>query len=68
MRTPFTNPDYARTVCMAFRAISAVLRTLFRLADAGRMQQAVRQLNSMTDADLNSRGLTRSGEVDRIFD
>lgn len=39
-----------------------------RLGSAGRMHEAVRRLNGLTDADLAQCGRTRSGEVDRIFD
>lgn len=47
-----------------FRAMG---QFLISLAEAGPRMDEVRRLNAMTDADLAARGLTREGEVRRIF-
>lgn len=47
--------------------IAAIAVTISRLGGAGRMSQAMRGLNGASDAELASRGLSRSGEVNRIF-
>lgn len=51
-------------IAAPFRAIG---RFLVSLAEAGPRMDAVRQLNAMSDAELAARGLTREGEVRRIF-
>lgn len=45
----------------------AVWHGLILLAEAGPCMDQVRKLNAMSDADLAARGLTREGEVRRIF-
>lgn len=47
--------------------IAAIVVTLSRLGDAGRMNQAMRRLNGASNSELANRGLSRSGEVNRIF-
>lgn len=40
---------------------------LVSLAEAGPRMRQVKRLNGMTDEDLAAKGLTREGEVNRIF-
>ncbi|MCV2863379.1 DUF1127 domain-containing protein [Defluviimonas sp. WL0075] len=53
------------------RAAAAPFRTfgifLVALAEAGPRMEAIRRLNATSDEDLAARGLTRAGEVQRIF-
>lgn len=51
----------------AVQALKAVGRFILMMSEAGPRAAAVRRLNAMTDLELESRGLTRAGEVDRIF-
>ena len=46
---------------------AAIGLTLLRIDEAGRRNAALQQLNGATDAYLAARGLSRSGEVERIF-
>jgi uncharacterized protein YjiS (DUF1127 family) len=47
-----------------FRAIG---RFLVMLAETGPRMEAIRHLNAMSDTELQAKGLTRDGEVRRIF-
>ncbi|MBC9246586.1 DUF1127 domain-containing protein [Paracoccus sp. 11-3] len=47
-----------------FRAIGGFL---IRLAESSPRAKAVRRLNATSDAELAARGLTREGELRRIF-
>lgn len=58
---------YRRAFAALAGAFGEAATVAMRLADAGRMHEAVRRLNGATDAELAGRGLTRSSEVDRIF-
>lgn len=40
---------------------------LISLAEAGPRMRQVKRLNGMTDEELAAKGLTREGEVNRIF-
>ena len=42
-------------------------RLLISLAESSRRGQEVGRLNRLSDADLAARGLTREGEIRRIF-
>lgn len=56
-----------RILRAAMAPIGAVGRFLVMLAEAGPRMEEVRRLNAMTDEALAARGLTRAGEVRRIF-
>lgn len=45
----------------------AVWRFLIHLAECSHMGQQVERLNSLSDEELAARGLTREGEIRRIF-
>ena len=47
-----------------FRALG---HFLVRLGEASRLGQEVERLNRLSDDDLAARGLTREGEIRRIF-
>ncbi len=52
----------------ALAPVRAVLRILGMIADAGPRMEQLRQLNQTGDAELAAKGLTRAGEVQRIFE
>jgi hypothetical protein len=49
------------------RALGGVWAFLITLAESGAMMDEVRKLNATSDHDLAARGLSREGEVRRIF-
>ncbi|MCV2867497.1 DUF1127 domain-containing protein [Defluviimonas sp. WL0002] len=53
-----------RTIAAPFRAIGLFL---VAMAEAGPRMEAIRRVNAMTDEQLAAKGLTREGEVRRIF-
>ncbi|QYK40144.1 MAG: DUF1127 domain-containing protein [Paracoccaceae bacterium] len=61
-----TNTTAARPGLLS-RAVSGFWNFLVLLAESGPMMEQVRRLNATTDEDLAARGLTREGEVRRIF-
>lgn len=62
------NSGFANGVLWGFVApFRAVGTFLIRLAENGPRMQAVQRLNETTDEELAARGLTREGEVRRIF-
>lgn len=62
------NSGFANGVLWGFVApFRAVGAFLVRLAEKGPRMQAVHRLNETTDEELAARGLTREGEVRRIF-
>lgn len=52
---------------MALAPFRAVGNFLVTLADASPRMQQITKLNALTDADLAAKGLTRDGEIRRIF-
>lgn len=60
----FTYAGIRRAAVAPFVAIG---RFIILLAEAGPQMDAVRRLNAMSDEDLKAKGLTREGEVRRIF-
>ncbi|MDB6181733.1 DUF1127 domain-containing protein [Paracoccus fistulariae] len=62
------NSDFANGVLWGFTApFRAIGSFLVSLAENGPRMQAVRRLNETSDEELAARGLTREGEVRRIF-
>ena len=49
------------------RPFRAVFSVMLHLAECGPRMDQVRQLNATSDEELAARGLTRDGEVRRIF-
>lgn len=47
--------------------LKGIGNTLIRMAEAGPKMREVKRLNEQSDADLAAKGLTREGEVRRIF-
>lgn len=66
MATLSTNTPVARP-SLALRALSGIWAFLITLAESGSMMDEVRRLNATSDEALAARGLTREGEVRRIF-
>lgn len=64
-----TTANLARpTIGARLAAFGNVLMSqLMKLAEYGPMMAEVRRLNDTSDAELSARGLTREGEVRRIF-
>lgn len=62
------NSGFANGVLWGFVApFRAVGMFLVRLAENGPRMQAVQRLNETSDEELAARGLTREGEIRRIF-
>ncbi|MFN3972628.1 MAG: DUF1127 domain-containing protein [Gemmobacter sp.] len=66
MTTTTTNIAAARAGLLS-RIGAGLWSVLMSLAEHGPMMAEVRRLNALSDADLAARGLTREGEVRRIF-
>ncbi|MFN4158279.1 MAG: hypothetical protein ACK4GO_07750 [Gemmobacter sp.] len=66
MTTITTNHAAARPGFLS-RLGAGLWAVLMSLAEHGPMMGEVRRLNALSDADLAARGLTREGEVRRIF-
>lgn len=52
---------------MLWAFLCAIGNVLITLGEAGPLQHQIRKLQAMTDEDLASKGLTRDGEIRRIF-
>lgn len=63
------NPDKPRLRLGAVLAAPfvAVGNFLIAIAEAGPQIRAIERLNRMSDEELAARGLTRDGEIRRIF-
>ncbi|WP_146065175.1 DUF1127 domain-containing protein [Albidovulum inexpectatum] len=46
---------------------AALGRILIRIAESSRAMREIERLNQMSDEELAARGLTRDGEIRRIF-
>jgi len=64
MHQPVT---FGRFVAGSVAPFAAVGRFLVRLAESGSRAEQIRRLNALSDEELAARGLTRMGEVHRIF-
>ncbi|MFV0491881.1 MAG: hypothetical protein ACK5M4_08690 [Pseudorhodobacter sp.] len=63
--TTATQNSNIRNILIApFRA---VWNSLIMLAETGPRMEQIRKLNDTTDEELAARGLTREGEIQRIF-
>lgn len=60
----FSAAGILRAIGAPFRAVGIFL---VLLAESGPRMEQIRRLNALSDADLAARGLTREGEVRRIF-
>ncbi len=64
-----TNPgaNLSRILSPLIATFRSLGNVLIAIAEAGPRMEAIRRLNAMSDKDLHARGLTREGEVRRIF-
>lgn len=60
----FPAAGLLRAIAAPFRAVGIFL---VQLAESGPKMDQIRRLNATSDEDLAARGLTREGEVRRIF-
>lgn len=69
MSATLTHPAGAlRGIGHALTAAMAKLgHSLIAMAESGPQMAQIRKLNATSDADLAARGLTREGEIRRIF-
>ncbi|SDF02615.1 hypothetical protein [Limimaricola pyoseonensis] len=52
---------------IALAPLRAIFRVFVAMAESGPRMQQLRKLNETTDEELAAKGLTRAGEVQRIF-
>lgn len=62
--TSFSATDFLSLIARPFRA---TWEFLIKVAENSHQMEEIRKLNAITDEELARKGLTRMGEINRIF-